>query len=118
MFKIFVPFQKVPKVSMKLLKIAIFYDFLQTKLTLQRKNNFSFRPFLDILQIHLGARKFVSHLKNSKMSLINILEKDCGLQHASEKYGFEVKHPVVLLHELKNVTPYFLFKNTFMFLLY
>ena len=81
---------------MKLLKIAIFYDFLQTKLTSQRKNNFSFRPFLDILLIHLGARKFVSHLKNSKMSLINILEKDCDLQHASEKYGFEVKHPVGL----------------------
>ena len=96
MLKIFVPFQKVPKVSMKLLKIAIFYDFLQTKLTLQRKNNFSFRPFLDILLIHLGARKFVSHLKIAKMSLINILEKYYGLQHASEKYGFEVKHPVPL----------------------
>ena len=96
MLKIFVPFQKVPKVSMKLLKIAIFYDFLQTKLTLQRKNYFSFRPFLDISQIHLGARKFVSHLKIAKMSLINILEKDCGLQHASEKYGFEVKHPVAV----------------------
>ena len=95
MFKIFVPFQKVPEVSMKLPKIDILYDFLQTKLTLQRKNNFSFRPFLDILQIHLGARKFVSHLKIAKMSLINILEKYCGLQHASEKYAFEVKHPVL-----------------------
>ena len=94
MFKIFVPFQKVPKVSMKLLKIAIFDDFLQTKLTLQRKN-ISFRPFLYILQIHLGAIKFVSHLKIAKMLLINILEKDCGLQHATEKYGFEVKHPVI-----------------------
>ena len=28
------------------------------------------------------------------MALINILEKYCGLQHAYEKYRFEVKHPV------------------------
>ena len=97
MFKIFVPFEKVAKESTKLLKIAIFYDFLQTKLTLQRKNNFVFRQFLVILLIHFGARKFVSHLKIVKMSLINILEKYCGLQHAYEKYRFEVKHPVKAL---------------------
>ena len=86
MFKIFAPFQKVPKEAMTL---------LQTKLNLLRKNDFSFRPFLDILLIHSGARKFVSHLKIAKMSLINILKKDCGLQYTSEKYRFEVKHPVL-----------------------
>ena len=69
--------------------------FFHTNMALLRENNFAFRPFLDIFLLKIGTRKFVSHLEITKMSLIQILGKYYGLQHASEKYGFEVKHPVL-----------------------